>query len=1468
MPVSAGPLSADRPGTDPDGAAWLALARSITRETSRELIRAGTLAATLDELLAGDNWLHACVAAINTAPEWLTEQAGDPSALVPLLVEDAGIQAGSVVRAQAAAAAAVLAWRREDADGAMMLARRAANWWSAVDRVPYQPPAAGVRPLATFADSLTAERSRHDVRVWAPVEDMILSADARPGSVSPDAGRRIGRTVQVRTWGRTAAGHGPLTLVLDVVKDGQPGLWRSPGAGLTIADDAFLAAAAAAWHWAVADGGLASDASVRWRLLDAGATRAGRASGDGAGLAFAVALHQAGVSRPWLHKLDPATGYLGAVSRDGAVAAPAVEPPAPPRDKHLRFLVGAAGPVADGQGREEGRRGKNAPPAAPEVWPAGTVTRAAALGHRPVRVRRTWRLTAACALALAGIVSGVLSVSSGQSDAASGALESSSNRHAQALVLANQALTLTAAAADPPRAIVAAAAAYALDPADRTAQDAVLAAAGSDPRALHYLDPAAPVRQLAMSSDGSIVAALLASGKIEAWHLAGATVRPLPVSQPPGTVAAIGFTGPGTSLVAAGSQVTVLDPAAGTSRQLGSAGEDVTALSASPESPEVVTSSPAGIRAWNAVTGASHLLSTVPAGGLSLRPDGQYVLAAGAPARLRLLSLRTGQVIATAHLPAAATSVLLAPSGHCYAVTAVGQNGNGTLYGFNPGLGRAAGHVSVPLDSTLELRPGDTAQELTPGGLQPVPPDPTIMLTVANAAVEVLDAPGDLTDMSGDLNATSMPIEGIGGAILASDGTGTTFATVLADGEVRVSTLELTQWPQLQVPDVAAIAPVSSSAIAVVTGMMDVEASVSLLSRTTGKVLAQSGFTRASSPPPAITSHYIAAAGNPTSALDLWQISGDHIVTLATNMATSLPGIRGLAIDEQAGLAFDAGGTEIQARSLRQAGRQVSARTLAGAVNCLTLGQSHSVLYACTAGGIMAMKVSADGTLGAPTLTSPLNATSLILGPGGAALIGTGEDAELLPHGLSDGSGAISLDPGQFDISGTALTADEAIVSDQTTGLHSYDAGSGTGLDALTTGAYSWPSMLWTEGDGVIGGATFDGSLFTLPPTRPAAAAQFACALLADPGAEWRADFGANPAIGALLPASGGCASSPGSATPAPALVYPTPQAPTRSASSQSEPPAAITGPRPALPASASAWSSTSGHFLGVQSMSCASSSLCVGVRSSQVTVYNGASWSQPRTIDLDGNVTSVSCPDASFCVAVDGSGNVLTRNGPSWSKPTSIDTKNVGAGGEPAVYVSCPAADFCAAVDSAGNAMTYNGSTWSAPAPSGIGPADEGNVVGVSCTSPTFCMTVDNSGRYATYDGTTWTKGVIGKELLAAVSCASAAFCMALDAQGNGYLFDGSSWKTLAVFSAGDAPSSQPAEFEEPALDCYAVGHCLAVSFGGYASQYTGSAWTIPRLMAAGVSPLLSGTTAAVSCEGASFCAASVPGYLLLARS
>ena len=53
----------------------------------------------------------------------------------------------------------------------------------------------------------------------------------------------------------------------------------------------------------------------------------------------------------------------------------------------------------------------------------------------------------------------------------------------------------------------------------------------------------------------------------------------------------------------------------------------------------------------------------------------------------------------------------------------------------------------------------------------------------------------------------------------------------------------------------------------------------------------------------------------------------------------------------------------------------------------------------------------------------------------------------------------------------------------------------------------------------------------------------------------------------------------------------------------------------------------------------------------------------RPTASTRGGRPDSVSCPTASFCAAVDGSGNALTYNGSSWSSPDSIDANKGGLG-------------------------------------------------------------------------------------------------------------------------------------------------------------------------------------------------------------
>ena len=132
-----------------------------------------------------------------------------------------------------------------------------------------------------------------------------------------------------------------------------------------------------------------------------------------------------------------------------------------------------------------------------------------------------------------------------------------------------------------------------------------------------------------------------------------------------------------------------------------------------------------------------------------------------------------------------------------------------------------------------------------------------------------------------------------------------------------------------------------------------------------------------------------------------------------------------------------------------------------------------------------------------------------------------------------------------------------------------------------------------------------------------------------------------------------------------------------------------------------------------------------VQVASAGAVTTGNLTWSPPAAIDRsEGFLVSVSCPSASFCVAVNGYSNAFTWNGTSWSKPDLIDPNNT------LVSVSCPSASFCVVMDGYGNAVTWNGTSWSAP--ESIDPASDGvgGLTSVSCPSASFCVAADEAGN------------------------------------------------------------------------------------------------------------------------------------------
>ncbi len=276
-----------------------------------------------------------------------------------------------------------------------------------------------------------------------------------------------------------------------------------------------------------------------------------------------------------------------------------------------------------------------------------------------------------------------------------------------------------------------------------------------------------------------------------------------------------------------------------------------------------------------------------------------------------------------------------------------------------------------------------------------------------------------------------------------------------------------------------------------------------------------------------------------------------------------------------------------------------------------------------------------------------------------------------------------------------------------------------------------------------------------------------------------------------------------------------------------------------------------------------------------------GLTWSAPTTIDTPSttpkDLTSVSCPSASLCAAVDQNGNVLTFNGTSWSAPSDAD------GSRDLTSVSCTTASFCMAVDTASNALTYNGTSWSST--SGTGSS----LYSVSCASSSFCIAVDSTGKALTYDGSSWSSGVSidSGHAADAVSCPSTSFCVATDTAGHAITYSSGSWAAptdvdgsnqidsiscptnsfcVAVDAAGNAINYSSGSWSSPAdidgsqtltsVSCTSSSSCRAVDGLGRVVSYNGSSWSAPASIdASSITEAVS--LSSVSCATTTFCAA-----------
>jgi hypothetical protein len=143
------------------------------------------------------------------------------------------------------------------------------------------------------------------------------------------------------------------------------------------------------------------------------------------------------------------------------------------------------------------------------------------------------------------------------------------------------------------------------------------------------------------------------------------------------------------------------------------------------------------------------------------------------------------------------------------------------------------------------------------------------------------------------------------------------------------------------------------------------------------------------------------------------------------------------------------------------------------------------------------------------------------------------------------------------------------------------------------------------------------------------------------------------------------------------------------------------------------------------------------------------------------------------------------------WSTPRSIDNRAL-------VAVKCPTASFCVAIDKAGNVLTVKAPLASAKdwKRSHLDSA----VAALACPSSTLCVAVDSNGHVLTSrdpagGAKTWNKALIDRVApgeLSAVACRS-DFCVAAG-QGNAFVSTNPiggrrAWKSFLLPSNGDSP-------------------------------------------------------------------------------
>ena len=236
-----------------------------------------------------------------------------------------------------------------------------------------------------------------------------------------------------------------------------------------------------------------------------------------------------------------------------------------------------------------------------------------------------------------------------------------------------------------------------------------------------------------------------------------------------------------------------------------------------------------------------------------------------------------------------------------------------------------------------------------------------------------------------------------------------------------------------------------------------------------------------------------------------------------------------------------------------------------------------------------------------------------------------------------------------------------------------------------------------------------------------------------------------------------------------------------------------------------------------------------------------------PAQLGFD-EVDTISCPDPTYCVALDS--NQYQDDSLIWSSGTWTTAPLVEPGGALQLNsVSCSSESFCMAVGQrslgsqigsgvVGVIEKWDGSTWSmVPNPQSSGA----NVwfSSVSCPSASRCFAAgqdDTDGGFIdSWDGASWAMSFNQQVVsLSAVSCTNPTSCVAVGGGPSNSLYSvvlaGGIWTPESVPDPGDDGFLYDVSCGSPTF-CMAVGSVQAAGFGwgiGLTEEWNGESWAV----------------------------------------